>query len=415
MIKSASIRTAISLYTDVSNIRSNPKGRKKDPMAIHRCPAPWNEGLNSLSLSDMVDSTPTVIADDPSAGVAIAVARYKQGLAPNATLVTSDPSLSSSTSFFQVEQMNSQCDVNTIQMTNNRFQDFNFIGNNAFSITKPILQMIVDNPPPKTRLVTQSDGVCFAPDHQTTKTWVKIFNGLKEKTGLKKVYYLRDRFFTQYNADGSKGKEAQEITVVLHCERGYDGPIEVYDKNEQLIYIADRLAEFLPRTIEARNISLLPTIGQCWTGKPNVWHNKGGYSKANEAQARVDCKKYMYEKDVRIVIPHGNGGTPGKPETWWADERLGLHTVTAEALDPGQFLPMQRVVMGFGLDTVANRATRDSVLSLMKTQYFAKAYQCMAPPAFGGPALEYLLKKFPADRIWDQQEVENYVRSNTPA
>jgi hypothetical protein len=217
-------------------------------------------------------------------------------------------------------------------MTNNRFQDFNFIGNNAFTITKEVLQMIVDHPPPKTRLVTQSDGVCFAPGHSSTKTWTKIFSGLKDKTGLKKVYYLSDKFFTQYNADGSKGKPAAEITVVLHCERGYDGPIEVYDKNEQLIYVADRLAEFLPRTIEARKISLLPTVRQCWTGKPNVWHNKG-FNRNNEAQARVDCKKYMYENDVRIVVPHSNNGTPGKPETWWADERLGLHTVTAEALD----------------------------------------------------------------------------------
>ena len=205
MNNSASIRTAISLYTDVSNIRNNSKGGKKNPLAIHRRPAPWNEGLNSLSLLDMVDGTPTVVADDPSAGVAIAVARYKQGFEPNATLVTSDPSLSSNTSFFKVEQMTSQCDINTIQMTNNRFQDSNFIGNNAFTITKEVLQMIVDHPPPKTRLVTQSDGVCFAPGHTSTKTWTKIFNGLKDKTGLKRVYYLSDKFFTQYNADGSKG------------------------------------------------------------------------------------------------------------------------------------------------------------------------------------------------------------------
>lgn len=405
MNKSAIIKTATSFYTDVSQCKTNKE--------IHRRPAPWNEGLNSLSLSDMIDGTPTVVADDPSAGVAIAVARYKKGLAPNATLVTSDPSLNSSTSFFQVEQMSSQCDVNTIQMTNNRFQDFNFIGNNAFSITKEVLQMIVDHPPPKTRLVTQSDGVCFAPDHSSTKTWAKIFDGLKDKTGLKKVYYLSDKFFTQYNADGSKGKPAAEITVVLHCERGYDGTIEVYDKNEQLIYVTDRSAEFLPRTIEARKISLLPIIGQSWTGKPNVWHSNS--RRTDESQARIDNKSKMYENDVRIVIPHSNNGTPGNPDTWWADERLGLHTVTAESLDPGQFLEWNRYVMSFGPDTVANRAKRDSILSLMKTQYFAKAYQCMAPPALGGPALEYLLKKFPADRIWDQQEVENYVRSNTPA
>lgn len=401
--KSAIIEVTKGLYTDVQT-------------QCHRRPGPWNEGRKSLMLSDLAqDSVPTVVADDPSAAIALGVARKKAGQPIISTLVCSDSGISLSASIANVEEMTSYDDVNTIMNTTNQFAEFNFIGNNAFSITKPVLEHIVRNPPKNTRLVTESDPVCFAPDHRTTKAWQSIFAGLKSQTGLKAVYYLPDRFFKQYKADGSDGKSAQQITVVLHAERDYQGPIEVYDKNEQLVYIADRSAEFLPRTIEAWNISRLPVIGASWTGKPNVWHNKGGFSRNNEAQARVECKKHMYENDVRIVIPHSNNGTPGKPETWWDDEKLGLHTTTAEALDPGQYLEWNRVVIGFGPDTVSNRATRDSVLSLMKTRYFAIAYQCMAPPAFGGPALEYLLKKFPVDRIWDEQEVANYVRSNTPA
>lgn len=397
--KSVIIELTKKLYADVQT-------------ECHRRPGPWNEGRKSFMLYDLaLDSNPTVIADDPSAAIALAVARNKTGQTTNSTLVCSDPGISLTTSIAKVEEMQSYNDVNTIVTTTNQFDEFNFIGNNAFSITRPVLEYIVSNPPKTTRLVTESDPVCFVPDHRSTKSWQSIFSGLKSRTGLKAVYYLPDRFFRQYKADGSDGKSAQQMTVVLHAERGYQGSIEVFDKDENLVYVADRLAEFLPRTVEAWKISLLPTIGASWTGKPNVWNNVNGYGKNNEVQARQDLTSRMFEQDYRIVIPHQNPGTPGRPETWWADESLGLHTTGAESLDPGKFLEMQRYVMSFG----KNRAQRDSMLSLMKTRYFAIAYQCMAPPALGGPALEYLLKKFPADRIWDQQEVENYVRSNTPA
>jgi hypothetical protein len=397
--KSAIIEVTKGLYTNVQT-------------ECHRRPGPWNEGRKSLMLSDLAqDSVPTVIADDPSAAIALGVARKKASQPIISTLVCSDTGIALSTSIAKIEEMKSHDDVNTIMSTTNQFAEFNFIGNNAFSITKPVLEHIVRNPPKTTRLVTESDPICFVPGHRSTKSWESIFSGLKDKTGLKAVYYLPDRFFKQYKADGSDGKSAQQITVVLHAEKGYQGSIEVYDRDENLVYIADRLAEFLPRTVEAWNISQLPTIGASWTGKPNVWNNVNGYGKNNEDQARQDLTSRMFEQDYRIVIPHQNPGTPGRPETWWADESLGLHTTGAESLDPRQFLEMQRYVMSFG----NNRAQRDSMLSLMKTRYFAIAYQCMAPPAFGGPALEYLLSKFPADRIWDQQEVENYVRSNTSA
>jgi hypothetical protein len=365
----------------------------------------------------MVDNTPVVVSDDPSAGIAIAALRIKNGVNVNSTLVTSDPSIPLKMSGvpMQIKPMSSQNDVNTIQMTTNQFQDFNFIGNNAFSITPEILQQIIKHPPSLTRLVTESSYASFPAGHSKYKKESELFHGLVESTGLKAVYFLPDKFFTQYKADGTAGDKAQIGTMVIHCERGYNGLIDVYNSQEQLIYQATRTVKCLPRTVEAYNLSRLPELNKSWNGKPSIWNNAGGYSKTNESQARIDLVDRMSENDVRIIIPHQNNGTPGKPETYWPDEKLGLHTTTAEALDPMQYLEWSMFVMSFGKDTTVNRAKRDSILSLMKTRYFAIAYQCMAPSALGGPALEYLLKKFPSDRIWDQEEVKNYVRSNTPA
>jgi hypothetical protein len=229
-------------------------------------------------------------------------------------------------------------------MTNNRFQYFNFIGNNAFSITKEVLQMIAEHPPLTTRLITQSDAVCFVPGYDPE--WTDIFNNLKVNTGLEKVHYLSDKFFTQHNTVSTV------FRVLLHCTRGYTGPIKVYDTNEQLIYVAERSAEFLPQTVEAHKISLLPTVGQ-----------------------------------------------------------VDLHAAAVH--DPRQYLSMYQTTVGFVQDTVADCATRDSLLSLMKTGYFTTAYQSMASTGLGIPVLEYLLKKFPSDCTWDQPEVEHYVQSNS--
>lgn len=375
---------------------------------VHRRPGGWNEST-ALSLQNINTTIKTLVLDDPSAALAETIREVKLTNDSNVTLLTSDPSMFNLDNGMPINivKMRDSTDWETIKKTMNKFKDFQIIGNNAFSITSQIMNQIIENAPLKVKMITQSDVVCFAPGSSSTKKQGLTFEGLKN-IGLKSVYYLGDKYFTQYSASGDSGKKAAEITIVIECEKGYTGLISVFNKDNVLLYTASRDVKFLPRTIEAYNISKMPIkVKKHYNGKATIWHNNG-YNKTTEVDARKNCQDRMHNNDYRVIIPHQNNGTKGSG-TWWDYESLGLHTKTAQTLNPGEWLEWNMYVMSFGND----KTKRDNMITLVTTDYFAKAYQSMGGTALRGPAFTYLISKFPLDRKWTNNKVKQYVRSNT--
>ena len=175
--------------------------------------------------------------------------------------------------------------------------------------------------------------------------------------------------FVQYSHDGLTKDTAQVSTVVFHTELGYDGDIEIYDSNDNLVYTANRKDSiFLPRTKLSYEASLIKSTTKEWIGYESWSHalDQKGYKKKDITPALIASKEVqdlIMADQYRIEVKHMNNGTPGNG-SFWKQYKVGYQLSSATALNPNVDPTVGTILIGYGQDKNA----RDSHLSLMKTK-----------------------------------------------
>lgn len=398
-------------YQPVNSIsgKVKKKGFGKGDPAIHRVITPW--GANAgLDLSNLPNDIDVIVGDDSVAAIQTAIFGNKT------ILVSSDPSSQQLKNIIpSIVNMDDEYDSKTIKETIKMAKDFVYVGNNAFSITNEVLKELISKKPKMIRLVTEAWPFLGMPN-STSSTHTngrKILDGLKE-LGLRKVFFLQNMSFVQYSHDGSTKDTAQVSTVVFHTELGYEGDIEIYDSGDNLVYTANRKNSiFLPRTKLSYEASLIDATTKEWLGYESWSHALGqkGYNKKDITPALIASKEVqdlIMADQYRIEVKHMNNGTPGNG-SFWKEYKVGYQLSSATALDPNTDPTVGTILIGYGQDKDA----RDSHLSLMATKAFQEIYQAAsAAKTMSKPVAEYFLLRFPADRVWTDQEVKDYVANN---
>jgi hypothetical protein len=405
-------------YSPVFSVKSKKTKTftKKSVPAVHRIPTKWGHSRGLDLTSIIKNNTEIIVLDDPVCAVQSSLISKHQGYKNNVTLITSDESnLNFSNIIPNIVQMDDESDVSTIMKYNTMNKDFVFVGNNAFSITYPVLKHICSVNPLQVRQVTESWVFNGMPGGKGSdaKRGQELMDALKS-IGLCKVFYLKNMLFEQYSPDGVSKDKAQVSALVFHTERGYNNRIEVYGPNDNLIYTANRsVAKFLPKSKLSYEAGHMNKVDKAWSGYSAWSHalDQLGYKKADLTPQILSSKQVQdlqFAGQYRIQINHMNNGTPGN-NTFWAEHNVGFQLCTAKAIDPSDTPEYQTIVINYNQD----KLKRDSHLSLIQTREFWEIYQASATAkGLQRPVIEHFLERFPADRTWTSQEVLNYVATN---
>jgi hypothetical protein len=407
-------------YTPVFSVNSGKTKKckviKKSVPAVHRVPTKWGYSLGLDLIGVIKNNTETIVLDDPVCALQSSVISKHQGYKNNVTLITSDESnLNFSNIVPTIIQMNDEDDFSTIMRYTPMNKDFTVVGNNAFSITYPVLKHICSVAPLHVRLVTESWVFNGMPDGKgaDAKRAQYLLTELKS-IGLRKVFYLKNMLFEQYSPDGVSKDKAQVSALVFHTERDYRDRVEVYGPNDNLIYTADRsVAKFLPKSKLSYEAGHMNKVDKAWVGYSAWSHalDQLGYKKADLTPQILSSKQVQdlqFSGQYRIQINHMNNGTPGN-NTFWTEHNVGFQLCTAKAIDPSDVPEYQTIIINYDQD----KLKRDSHISLIQTKEFWEIYQASATAkGLQRPVIEHFLERFPADRTWTSQEVLNYVAKN---
>lgn len=396
-------------------------GLQGAPM-VHRVRTDWNNNGASTYIGDCVQSgVSTMVLDDVTAGIFLQIINHKEQIGGDIEMITSDTEVANSKLFNKTVQMQDCDDKETIgkHMTKNTRQIV--VGNNAFSITLPVLNGICDRKPIKIRLVTVSNVMTSIFDSKDSEhqKYSDLFQRLKNECGLKAIYYMPSEFFTQYNPNNVLDvKKAQISTVLIHTEDNYDGPISVYDIKGNQIYLADRkVAKFLPRhslSYKAGHLDVQHNDITCGPGVLCI--HKKDYQNAVKSGQFLNYLGNRIQNKIRpneygIQVPEMNKGTPGK-NTYWHDFGVGFSLTDTKPLDPNQTPEYMHNYTFFGSGAVG-KLKRDSALSLCNSRNFQLIFQgAQISKNASSIVLKHFLERFPLDRIWDDISIEDYVNAN---
>jgi hypothetical protein len=300
----------------------------------------------------------------------------------------------STTPFRDIEKVKNKGD-----MTNNitKMNKCVIRTNVAFTISK---EMIADTYPLimeqlnviGTQTILPSDGVLgISGSGFKHEQGVKTLKSLKHM-GLKTVKHLPLRFFNRVE-DGKLDK-AQTGIIYVETEKNYAGPITVHCLITNESYIADRDADLLPRSEFAYKVS-----------------RKAKYAKSNlpkEKLAQNAKISQLVELNNLYTVEISHYANKYKDSITGEFSSLPNANLVMPGTGTGAFNGYENDHLLYGFNTLLEAQSFQSLLAVPE---FARACIDLAfkKQRVSGPTLKLAAEIFPWDRIWDSQQVINYV------